>query len=387
MKNIETERVIIKSWCNDPEGNALAQARNLANLPFVFRQVCLMPDAHEGYGMPIGGVVATQGAVIPNAVGVDIGCGMLAVQTSLPEIDQPTLKRILGIMRRTIPVGFDHHKEAQDERFMPPLDDPARYPEVSRQYQSARRQIGTLGGGNHFIEVQRGSDGHVWFMIHSGSRNIGLKVASRHNRIAVDLNELWQVPVPKAWELAYLPLDGDEAAEYLREMRYCLDFALANRRLMASRVRDAFRHEIKDITFAEALNIHHNYAALEHHFGQDVLVHRKGATSARAGELGIIPGSQGTSSYIVRGRGNPESFMSCSHGAGRRMGRKAAIRSLDLAAEQKALDDKGILHALRGKRDLEEAAGAYKDIDLVMDEQRDLVDCVVRLEPLAVIKG
>jgi tRNA-splicing ligase RtcB len=387
MKYIDSERVVIKSWCNTLDENALAQARNLANLPFVFRQVCLMPDAHEGYGMPIGGVIATQGAVIPNAVGVDIGCGMLAVQTSLKEIDQSALKRILGIMRKTIPVGFDHHKESQDERLMPQMDDPALYPEVSRQYRSACKQIGTLGGGNHFIEVQKGSDGHVWFMIHSGSRNIGLKVASRHNRIAVDLNELWHVAVPKKWELAFLPLDSEEASEYLREMRYCLEFALANLRLMASRVRDAFRDENPDVTFVEEINIHHNYAAKENHFGENVLVHRKGATSAREGELGIIPGSQGTSSYIVRGKGNPDSFMSCSHGAGRKMGRQAAIRNLDLEAEKKALDEKGILHALRGKKDLEEAAGAYKDINVVMEEQRDLVDIVVRLEPLAVIKG
>jgi tRNA-splicing ligase RtcB len=387
MKYIDTERIVIKSWCNDPEENALAQARNLANLPFAFRQVCLMPDTHEGYGMPIGGVIATQGAVIPNAVGVDIGCGMLAVRTSLEEFDLSALKRIVGIMRRTIPVGFDHHKEAQDEYLMPPLDDPALYPEVSRQYRSACKQIGTLGGGNHFIEVQKGSDGHIWFMIHSGSRNIGLKVASRHNRIAVDLNERWHVAVPKKWELAFLPVESEEASEYLREMRYCLEFALANRQLMASRVRDAFRDEFPEVTFGEAINIHHNYASMENHFGQIVLVHRKGATSAREGEMGIIPGSQGTASYIVRGKGNPDSFMSCSHGAGRRMGRQAAVRNLDLEAEKKALEEKGILHALRGKKDLEEAAGAYKDIDVVMEEQRDLVDIIVRLEPLAVIKG
>jgi tRNA-splicing ligase RtcB len=270
---------------------------------------------------------------------------------------------------------------------MPPVDDPALYPEVSRQYRSACKQIGTLGGGNHFIEVQKGSDGHIWFMIHSGSRNLGLKVASRHNRIAVDLNEQWHVAVPKKWELAFLPLESEEASTYLREMRYCLDFALANRQLMASRVRDAFRNEIPEVTFGEAINIHHNYASLENHFGQDVLVHRKGATSARDGELGIIPGSQGTASYIVRGKGNPDSFMSCSHGAGRKMGRQAAIRNLDLESEKKSLEEKGILHALRGKKDLEEAAGAYKDIDVVMEEQRDLVDIIVRLEPLAVIKG
>jgi len=387
MKYIDTEHVVIKSWCNEPEGNALAQARNLANLPFVFRQVCLMPDTHEGYGMPIGGVIATEGVVIPNAVGVDIGCGMLAMQTSLKEIDMPTLKRVIGTMRKTIPVGFEHHKELQDESLMPLMDDPALYPEVSQQYRSACKQIGTLGGGNHFIEVQKGSDGHVWFMIHSGSRNLGLKVANRHNRIAIDLNERWHAEVPKKWELAFLPLDTEEAATYLREMRYCLGFALANRQLMASRVREAFCDEIPDVTFGDAINIHHNYAAMENHFGHNVLVHRKGATSAREGEMGIIPGSQGTASYIVRGKGNPDSFMSCSHGAGRKMGRQAAIRNLNLEEEKKVLEEKGILHALRGKKDLEEAAGAYKDIDVVMDEQQDLVDIVVRLEPMAVIKG
>ena len=387
MKYIDTEHVVIKSWCNEPEGNALAQARNLANLPFVFRQVCLMPDTHEGYGMPIGGVIATNGVVIPNAVGVDIGCGMLAMQTSLKEIDIQTLKQIVVTMRKTIPVGFEHHKQPQNESLMPLLEDPALYPEVNCQYRSACKQIGTLGGGNHFIEIQKGSDGHIWFMIHSGSRNLGLKVANRHNRIAMKLNERWHVQVPKKWELAFLPLETEEASVYLREMQYCLEFALANRQLMASRVRDAFCNAVPNVTFGDEINIHHNYAAMENHFGQNVLVHRKGATSAREGEMGIIPGSQGTASYIVRGKGNPDSFMSCSHGAGRKMGRQAAIRNLDLEAEKKTLEEKGILHALRGKKDLEEAAGAYKDIDLVMAEQQDLVDIIVRLEPMAVIKG
>jgi tRNA-splicing ligase RtcB len=387
MKYIDTEGVIIKSWCNNLEENALTQAKNLANLPFIFRQVCLMPDTHEGYGMPIGGVIATDGVVIPNAVGVDIGCGMLATGSSLTGIDLPTLKRILSKIRETVPVGFDHQKKNQDESLMPQMENPDIYPEVNRQYRSACKQIGTLGGGNHFIEIQKGSDGRIWFMIHSGSRNIGLKVASRYNQTAIALNERWHSLVPKKWELAFLPIETDEAKTYLREMRYCLEFALANRKLMADRVRAAFRVEIPDVGFDEPINIHHNYAVFEHHFGKNVIVHRKGATSARDGEMGIIPGSQGTASYIVRGKGNPDSFMSCSHGAGRKMGRQAAIRTLDLEAEKKVLDDKGILHAIRGKQDLEEAPGAYKDIDVVMEEQQYLVDIVVRLEPLAVIKG
>lgn len=387
MKIIDTEKVVIKSWCEDPEDGAIAQAKNLANLPFVFRQVCLMPDAHQGYGMPIGGVIATRGAVIPNAVGVDIGCGMLAVKTSLDQIETPVLKKILGQIRQTVPVGFKHHKKGQDEALMPVMEEEKEYPEVSQQYRSACKQIGTLGGGNHFIEIQKGSDGRTWFMVHSGSRNIGLKVARRYNNLAIKLNERWFSSVPKSWELAFLPIETEEAKTYLREMEYCLGFALANRKLMADRIREAISEHCPEAEFEEPINIHHNYAAFEHHFNSNVIVHRKGATSAQEGQLGIIPGSQGTSSYIVKGKGNPESFTSCSHGAGRKMGRKAAIRELDLQEEIRALDEKGILHGIRGKRDLEEAASAYKDIDEVMEQQRDLVDIVVRLEPLAVVKG
>ena len=387
MLYVDTEKVVIKSWCNSVEESALEQARNLANLPFVFRQVCLMPDTHAGYGMPIGGVIATIGAVLPNAVGVDIGCGMLAVRTSLEGIDTAGLKSILGKVREAVPVGFDHHKSDQDPKWMPLMEEGTEYPEVGKQVKSARRQVGTLGGGNHFIEIQKGSDGRVWFMIHSGSRNIGLKVAKHHNDVATALNELWHSAVPREWQLAFLPLETDEAKTYMREMKYCLEFALSNRRLMAQRIRDAFAAVVPGVSFDEEVNIHHNYAALENHFGKNVVVHRKGATSAREGEIGIIPGSQGTASYIVRGKGNMESFSSCSHGAGRKMGRKEAIRTLDLDAECKMLDDQGILHAIRGRNDLEEAAGAYKDIDTVMEEQKDLVDVVVKLRPLAVVKG
>ena len=201
------------------------------------------------------------------------------------------------------------------------------------------------------------------------------------------MNERYFSQVLKAWELAFFPLNSSEGQLYLNEMQYCVDFALANRKLMMDRIAAIFRETIGAVTFEPMINIAHNYARLEKHFGRDVLVHRKGATSALEGETGIIPGSQGTSSYIVRGKGNPESFMSCSHGAGRKMGRKQAERTLNLEEEKKRLDDKGIIHALRGIGDLDEAAGAYKDIDVVMAEQADLVDILVRLEPLGVVKG
>ncbi len=225
-------------------------------------------------------------------------------------------------------------------------------------------------------------------MIHSGSRNLGKQVADYYNKKAVDINEKWFSSIPKNWELAFFPADDPFGQQYLAEMQFCIDFALANRTLMMSRVIEALTDVFgPEVSFDSMVNIAHNYARMEHHFGENVLIHRKGATSARAGEVGIIPGSQGTSSYIVQGKGNEESFMSCSHGAGRKMGRKQAERTLSLAEEIKRLDDRGILHAIRGVKDLDVAAGAYKDIDFVMAEQIDLVDVLVRLEPLAVVKG
>ena len=378
--------VVIKSWCDNPEEGAIEQAKNLARLPFVFKQICLMSDTHLGYGMPIGGVMATEGVVVPNAVGVDIGCGMCALKTSLNEISVDSLKKIMGEIRKRIPLGMNRHKESQGSELMPTGHAALELPVVSREYSKALCQLGTLGGGNHFIEIQKGSDGNIWVMIHSGSRNIGKQVADFYNKKAMGTNERWFSIVPKEWELAFFPMDDEYGKKYIAEMRYCVDFALANRKLIMDRIA-VIVHETTRATFEPMINIAHNYAQMENHFGRNVLIHRKGATSAREGEIGIIPGSQGTSSYIVRGKGNPESFMSCSHGAGRKMGRKEAERTLNLEEEKKKLDDRGILHAVRGTSDLDEASGAYKNIETVMGEQADLVDILVRLEPLAVVKG
>lgn len=396
MKIIQGEKTVIKSWCENPEQGAIDQMLNLAKLPFLAGPIAVMPDTHQGYGMPIGGVLATKGVVIPNAVGVDIGCGMCAVKTSLRAIEIETLKKIMGEIRKQIPVGKNHHQKKQDEKFMPlPSDDELIINHnliVPQQFEKALTQIGTLGGGNHFIEIQKGSDDYVWIMIHSGSRNFGKQIADHYNRLAQELNAKWHTSVDKIWELAFLPLDSEEGQAYLREMNYAVEFALANRKLMMDRIMQIFRDclgmkEPYDPMFEPMINIAHNYATMEHHNGQDVLIHRKGATLASEKTIGIIPGSQGTASYIVKGKGNPESYNSCSHGAGRRMGRKQAVRELDFEAEKKRMDDQGILHAIRGKDDLEEAAGAYKDIDVVMTEQKDLVDLLVELKPLAVIKG
>ena len=388
VRELKTEKLPIKMWIDDVEAGALEQAMNLANFPYAVSHISLMPDCHKGFGMPIGGVMATRDVIVPNAVGVDIGCGMCAVQTSLTEIPGKQLKNILNDIRSRIPLGFKHHKKSQDPSRMPPVDENEPMPVVNREYRSAMHQVGTLGGGNHFIEVQKGSDGRIWIMIHSGSRNIGKQVADYYNKMAIKLNQKWNSPVPKSHQLAYLPLDSNEGRQYIREMNYCVDFALASRRLMMDRSLEVFENHFGEaFKSAPMINIAHNYAAFENHFGQDVVVHRKGATKADRDTVGIIPGSQGANSYIVKGKGNKDSFESCSHGAGRTMGRKQAIRSLDLQEETRKLNEKGILHAIRSQRDLDEASSAYKDITKVMELQQDLVDILVELEPMAVIKG
>ncbi len=390
-RTIKSERIPIKLWIDSIEEGALSQARNLASLPFAHHHVAIMPDCHEGYGMPIGGVLATLGVIIPNAVGVDIGCGICAIKTSLHTIDRETLKRVISKVKETIPLGFNHHKKPQKKELMPQGYEVGELPVTSREYASALHQVGTLGGGNHFIEIQKGSDGHIWLMIHSGSRNIGKQVADHYNKLAGQLNDRWGMPQMKKMQLAYLPIDSVEGRRYISEMNYCLNFAYSNRKYMMQMVSgilsDFTACSFLPFEQTEHINIAHNYAIAEKHFGKEVFVHRKGATRAGLGEMGIIPGSQGARSYIVKGKGSAESFQSCSHGAGRVMGRKEAIRRLDLETEARRLEEKGIIHSLQTADDLEEAASAYKDIGLVMQNQTDLVEPVIELQPLAVVKG
>lgn len=377
MKEVITsERIPIKLWLDDIEDGALHQAKNLANLPFAFKHIAIMPDSHTGYGMPIGGVLATKGVVVPNAVGVDIGCGMRAVKTNLRCVKD--IKFVMGKIRDAIPLGFDHHKTNQEWGGWESAPDEKI---VQEQIKSAKKQLGTLGGGNHFIEIQKGSDGHIWLMVHSGSRNFGLKIATYYNKIAQSLCEKWYSQIPNK-DLAFLPIETKEAKDYITAMEYALMFAKENRRAMMSHMVASVEARV-----LEEIDIHHNYAAWENHFGKNVIIHRKGATYAREGIIGIIPGSQGTKSYIVKGKGNPESFMSCSHGAGRKMGRKEAKKSLILADEIQRLNEQGIVHGIRNIQDLDEAAGAYKDISEVMSNQTDLVEILVELQPLGVIKG
>ena len=391
MEKVEViGKTVVKLWTTDIDDWAREQINNLASLPFVYHHIALMPDCHGGMGMPIGGVLPTKDVVIPNAVGVDIGCGMCAVKTNIcaRELTAEFLRKVImkGIRER-IPLGMDHHKEMQDEKYLPTGFDLEKLPVVKNHYTSIRHQVGTLGGGNHFIELQHDEEGWLWVMIHSGSRNLGKQVGDFYNKRAKWLNELYYSKVESELLLPFLPLKTHDFNDYWGEMNYCIAFAKCNRQLMMERIKEVIVDALPLAEFDPTIDIAHNYAAFENHFGTNCIVHRKGAVRARAGEVGIIPGSQGTSSYIVEGLGNPDSFMSSSHGAGRLMSRTQAIKTLSLEDEIKKMESKGIIHGMRSQRDLDEAASAYKDIDQVIALEADLVKVKTKLEPIAVIKG
>lgn len=387
----------IKSWCRDLEGSAMAQARDLARHPVVFHHIALMPDCHVGYGMPIGGVIAAKDAVIPNAVGVDIGCGMGAVQTNIPvsETSQKKIREIVERIKKMVPRG-EGQAHTKPQRWEG-LDDIDLYRDrgwySSHVRDLALKNLGTLGGGNHFIEIQAGDDDLVWLMIHSGSRHLGNVIARYYNDIAVMLNRKWGTDTPGK-DLAFLPTDTPEGRHYIKDMNFALAYARQNRKKIMNRFMEAFSQVFPDTRFSTQINIHHNYACLETHFNTHVWVHRKGATSAKKGETGIIPGSMGTPSYIVEGLGHPESFMSCAHGAGRVMGRMQATRNLTPQACDQAMH--GIVYdrwnkirkgKTKGMYDLGEAPQAYKNIETVIQAQLDLISPRHKLHPLGVIKG
>ena len=383
-------RTVVKMWTTEFDDTAREQIENLASLPFIHHHIALMPDCHGGMGMPIGGVLPTKDVVIPNAVGVDIGCGMCAVKTNIRahRLTEMILRKVImkGIRER-IPLGMDHHEQMQDEKYLPTGFDLEKLPVVERHYKSIHHQVGTLGGGNHFIELQRDEEGWMWIMIHSGSRNLGKQVGDFYNKRAKWFNELYYSKVESQLMLPFLPLKTHEFNDYWGEMNYCIAFAKCNRNLMMERIKEVIVDALPLAEFEPTIDIAHNYAAWENHFGHNCIVHRKGAVRARKGEIGIIPGSQGTSSYIVEGLGNPDSFMSSSHGAGRLMSRTQAIKTLNLEDEINKMESKGIVHSIRSQRDLDEAASAYKDIDQVIALEADLVKVKTKLEPIAVIKG
>ena len=407
-KHEETWARPIKSWCADCEEGAVKQAVNLACHPALYHHVALMPDAHLGYGMPIGGVIAADNVVIPAAVGVDIGCGMIATETDISAetfADMSFRRAFQEKLKTRIPVGdgVSHETEQAWDGFESyAADNEAR----ANMWPSKldRMNLGTLGGGNHFIELQKTTaldgDGEpdggakVWLMIHSGSRNLGKRIEEHYHTIAERLCARFHVPLADK-DLAFIPIEEKEGHNYFTDMQFALRYAKENRRRMMEVMKETLAEFAPEVNFIRTIDIHHNYAAFEEHFGRKVCVHRKGATSAKLDEIGVIPGSMGTASYIVRGLGNPESFMSCSHGSGRRMSRTAASTTLTAEECDKAMD--GIVcerwHEYRGygkgkgRLDLSEAPQAYKDIESVIDAERDLVEPLVRLVPLANLKG
>lgn len=381
--------VPIKSWAVNVEAGALEQATNLSRLPFAIRHVALMPDAHQGYGMPVGGVLFAHEAVVPYAIGVDIGCGVALIETGLMMdelVEDDGVAVLLGQVARDVPVGNGpraQHRRPQGEPYAIPDDVSV----VARAAMTAAEvQLGTLGGGNHFLELQRDDDGHVWFMLHSGSRSVGKKICDHWHKVALALNTKWYSDLPHR-ELAYLPMQTDEAQGYWRDMTAALAWAEENRRRMVGKVVAAFGL-IFEVEAWQVLDVHHNYAAWENHFGQNGIVHRKGAVRARAGETVLIPGSMGTASYVAQGLGNRDSFNTCQHGAGRARSRGETRRSTSVEAMNDQLAAAGVTLVTPDRaKVIDESAIAYKDIEEVMAASADLVVPVRRHVPVGVVKG
>ncbi len=388
--------VPVNIYTDQVESSALQQLTHIASLPFVHHHVAAMPDVHTGIGATVGAVIPTRGAIIPAAVGVDIGCGMNAVRLSLDAARLPdNLKKVRLAIEGAIPVGFEQHrgKPQAQASTLKSLDSgierimdkhPGLGKMIKRPRETWSQQLGTLGGGNHFIELCLDEQDRVWVMLHSGSRGIGNVIGRYFIALAKkDMeNQLGRLPDK---DLAYFTEGATHFEDYVEAVHWAQDYALANRREMMRLILQALKTRLSDFEVTnEAINCHHNYVAVEEHFGERVYLTRKGAISAREGELGIIPGSMGARSYITRGLGNADSFCSCSHGAGRRMSRSQAKRQFlasDLETQTLGVEcrkDKGVL---------DEIPGAYKDIDEVMANQSDLVEAVHALKQLVCVKG
>jgi tRNA-splicing ligase RtcB (3'-phosphate/5'-hydroxy nucleic acid ligase) len=389
----ETGGAPIKTWTRGVpvEEAAMAQLRNIAALPFIHSHVAAMPDVHLGKGATVGSVIATRGAIVPAAVGVDIGCGMCAVMTSLKAERLPdSLKDIRTAIEAAVPVGPNAHKDlprSAERRWYGSLK--TRYEAIEAKHpafapkKSAAFQIGTLGGGNHFIELCLDEAGRVWVMLHSGSRNIGNKIGGYFIARARAEMERQSIRLPDR-DLAYLVEGSTLFADYVEAVGWAQDYAMANRQAMLETVLKALAGFFPDLAALDvAVNCHHNYVERERHFGATVWLTRKGAVRARQNDLGIIPGSMGTRSYIVRGKGNADSFDSCSHGAGRRMSRTAAAQAFSL--EDHAQATQGV-ECRKDHGVIDETPGAYKDIDQVMAAQGDLVEILHSLKQVLCVK-
>jgi tRNA-splicing ligase RtcB len=386
--NINGARAEVLSWANhDLSGDEHAMLRNVSQLPILFKHVALMPDAHLGIGSMVGSVIATKEAVIPATVGVDIGCGMMAVKTPFRSwVLDRKLKDLRNEIERAIPVGFKENRDANLEAasWEGWAEFPALHEKVQERFSKARKQLGTLGGGNHFVEVCIDTEDNVWLMLHSGSRNIGNELATHHIKTARTLHDLQTLPDPN---LAYFLQGTPEFAAYWHDLDWAQSYALKNREVMMNNLLAIVYRMFNDGEPFDpeiTVNCHHNYVSIERHYGDEVFVTRKGAIRADEGMYGIIPGSMGAKSFIVEGLGKAESFNSCSHGAGRKMSRTAAKRKFsarDLAKQTEGVEcrkDSGVV---------DEIPGAYKDIAQVMRNQSDLVEVVAELKQVVCVKG
>ena len=395
QQTLNDQRVPVKIWTDDVDDRSKEQLSNIASLPFVHHHVAAMPDVHLGIGATIGSVIATHKAIIPAAVGVDIGCGMVAARLSLTaeDLDEASLKKIFNQITRDVPVGRGQHADdrilvAAAKPFEPGLKSLTdRHPALLKafgKFSKWTNQMGTLGGGNHFIEVCLDESGHVWIMLHSGSRGIGNAIADYFIELARKDMERLMIQLPDR-DLAYFPEGSEYFADYVEAVHWAQEYAMANRQAMLNLVLAALARHLPPFTVTtEAVNCHHNYVAKEHHFDAEVWVTRKGAIRAQEGDLGIVPGSMGARSFIVRGKGNPDSFCSSAHGAGRRMSRTAAraqFNEADLSQQTAGVvcrKDKGVV---------DEIPGAYKDIDDVMANQSDLTEILHTLKQVVCVKG
>lgn len=372
----------IKIWTNDIENEAIQQLRNIANLPFIHRHVAVMPDAHAGKGSTVGTVIATQGAIIPAAVGVDIGCGMCAVKLPFKiEALGDSLDKLRSSIERSVPVGFNSNNELNE-----------RTKKISTEMNlssKAALQLGTLGGGNHFIEICADENNDSWVILHSGSRNLGKTTAEIHIDRAKEIMKEYFISLPDP-DLAYLAQGTVEFDRYLEDLLFSQKYAKENRNEMMVRIlKDVSHHVYGEDMGCEFMtkfrvDCHHNFTQMENHFGKNIWITRKGAVSAREEQFGIIPGSMGTKSFIVKGKGNLESFCSCSHGAGRRMSRTAARKKFTL--EDLIKQTSGV-ECRKDYEVIDEIPESYKSIDDVMNNQSDLVEIIHTLKQLICVKG
>jgi tRNA-splicing ligase RtcB len=382
---------LVKAWVHGVpiEKEAIEQALRTAQMPFIFKHVALMPDAHVGIGATVGTVIATQGAVIPAAVGVDIGCGMIAARTKLKVEQLPdNLNALRTMLEATVPVGQGKHTKPTRESdrayktfegLEPRLKQLIDKIEYKTDVDNCAKQLGTLGGGNHFIEVCSDADGDVWVVLHSGSRGIGNQLGRFFIDRAKSRMREWMIKLEDP-DLAYLPEECPDFADYIAAVTWAQDYAAENRRVMLENLLQATGWELS----SEIVNCHHNYISREHHFGVNVLITRKGAVRAALGVKGIIPGSMGVGTFIVEGLGNPQSFDSCSHGAGRQMSRTEARRKIALSDHIEATRH---VECRKDPGVIDESPGAYKDLNAVMKAQKSLVKPVAKLDPIVCVKG